>query len=312
MGRHAAGAHDQRRLRRRAADACDAASLSIVARRPRRVRACGLTRCARSFIFPICISAASTSASSRRCVERITSIQPDLIAVSGDLTQRARRRQFQQASAFLGRLPFPKLVVPGNHDVPLFNVAARLFDPFGGYRRWISPDLEPAHIDEEVAMIGLNSARALITGGRGRLNMRADRGGGRRGCGRFRRADQGDRHASSVRSARRIPAEHLVGRASIAMQRFAEAGADLFLAGHLHVSHVGHTADRYNIAGHSALVVQAGTLSTRGRGELNTFNVLRIARPEMTIERYSWETGSRAFDQSFAGTFRHTPEGWTA
>ena len=69
----------------------------------------------------------------------------------------------------------------------------------------------------------------------------------------------------------------------------------------------GHTADRYSIAGHSALVVQAGTLSTRGRGELNTFNVLRIGRPEMAIERYSWETGSQGFDQSFAGTFRHTP-----
>ena len=105
-------------------------------------------------------------------VERITSFQPSLIAVSGDLTQRARRRQFQQASAFLERLPFAKLVVPGNHDVPLFNVAARLVDPFGGYRRWISTDLEPAYIDGEVAVIGLNSARALITGGRGRLNLR--------------------------------------------------------------------------------------------------------------------------------------------
>src|SRR3989304_4029862 len=104
-------------------------------------------------------------------VERITSIHPDLIAVSGDLPQRARRRQFQQASAFLDRLPFPKIVVPGNHDVPAFNMAARIFDPFGGYRRWISPDLEPAYIDNEVAMIGLNSARALIIGGRGRLSM---------------------------------------------------------------------------------------------------------------------------------------------
>ena len=106
--------------------------------------------------------------------------------------------------------------------------------------------------------------------------------------------------------------EHLVGRASIAMQRFAAVGADLFLAGHLHVSHVGHTADRYDIAGHSALVVQAGTLSTRGRGELNTFNVLRIARPELTIERYTWETGGQSFDRSYTGTFRHTPNGWTA
>ena len=157
--------------------------------------------------------------------------------------------------------------MPGNHDVPAFNLAARLFDPFGGYRRWISRDLEPAYIDDEVAMIGLNSARALITGGRGRLND-----------------EQIDRAVARLRTLPPAPVkvivthhpfdlpegvrpEHLVGRASIAMQRFAAAGADLFLAGHLHVSHVGHTADRYDIAGHSALVVQAGTLSTRGRGD---------------------------------------------
>ena len=85
------------------------------------------------------------------------------------------------------------------------------------------------------------------------------------------------------------------------MERLAQVGADLFLAGHLHVSHVGHTADRYNIAGHSALVVQAGTLSTRGRGELNSFNVLRFARPEMTIERYSWQTGDPGIRTSFRG-----------
>lgn len=245
-------------------------------------------------------------------VERITSIRPDLIAVSGDLTQRARRRQFQQAGAFLDRLSFPKVVVPGNHDVPLFNVAARLFDPFGGYRRWISPDLEPAYIDDEVAMIGLNSARALITGGRGRLNVAQIDAA----VARLRPLPPAPikvivtHHPFDLPEG--FPAEHLVGRASMAMAQFADAGADLFLAGHLHVSHVGHTADRYNIAGHSALVVQAGTLSTRGRGELNTFNVLRIARPEMTIERYSWETGGQIFDRTFAGTFRHTPEGWTA
>jgi 3',5'-cyclic AMP phosphodiesterase CpdA len=245
-------------------------------------------------------------------VQRITSIHPDVIAVSGDLTQRARRRQFQQASAFLARLPFPKVVVPGNHDVPLFNVAARLFDPFGGYRRWIGADLEPAYIDEEVAVIGLNSARGLITGGRGRLNLEQIS----TAAARLRQLPTAavkvlvTHHPFDVPQG--IPSDHLVGRASIAMRHFAEAGADLFLAGHLHISHVGHTANRYNIAGHSALVVQAGTLSTRGRGELNTFNVLRIRRPEVAIERYSWETGRPGFDQSFEGTFRHTPEGWTA
>jgi 3',5'-cyclic AMP phosphodiesterase CpdA len=245
-------------------------------------------------------------------LERISTLRPDLIAVSGDLTQRARRRQFQEASAFLDRLRFPKLVVPGNHDVPLFNVAARLVDPFGGYRRWINADLEPAHVDDEVAVIGLNSARALIMGGRGRLNLRQVE----TAVERLRPLPAAPikvivtHHPFDLPDG--FPAGNVVGRASVAMQRFAEVGADLFLAGHLHVSHVGHTADRYSIAGHSALVVQAGTLSTRGRGELNTFNVLRISRPEMAVERYSWEAGSRSFDRSFAGTFRHTEKGWTA
>ena len=244
--------------------------------------------------------------------ESISAIRPDLIAVSGDLTQRARRGQFQRAAAFLDSLPFHKVIVPGNHDVPFFNVPARLFNPFGGYRRWISPNLEPAFIDDEVAMIGLNSARALITGGRGRLNdAQIDSA-----VERMRRLPAAPIKVIVTHHPFDLPegfrAEHLLGRASVAMKRFAEVGADLFLAGHLHVSHIGHTAGRYNIAGHSALVVQAGTLSTRGRGELNSFNVLRIARPELTIERYTWETGARAFDRSYTGKFRHTPDGWTA
>ena len=245
-------------------------------------------------------------------VERITAIQPDVIAVSGDFTQRARRHQFQQARAFLDRLPFSALAVPGNHDVPAFNLAARLLNPFGGYRRWINADLEPARVDDEIALIGLNSARALILGGRGRLNIEQIDAA----VARLQPLPPAlikvivTHHPFDLPEG--FPDGHLVGRAALAMQRFAEAGADLFLAGHLHVSHVGHTADRYNIAGHSALVVQAGTLSTRGRGELNTFNVLRIARPEMAVERYSWESGSQTFDRSFGGTFRHTPDGWTA
>jgi 3',5'-cyclic AMP phosphodiesterase CpdA len=245
-------------------------------------------------------------------LETIRSIAPDLVAVSGDLTQRARRRQFEHARSFLRQLPQPVLVVPGNHDVPLFNLAARLLDPFGGYRRFISRDLEPAYIDSEIAIVGMNSARALVTGGRGRLD--------------------GAQVDAAVARLSALPAslikvvlthhpfdlpdgfdaEHLVGRAAMAMGRLASVNADLFLAGHLHVSHIGATAERYRVAGHSALVVQAGTLSTRGRGESNTFNVLRIARPEVTIERYSWQGGTKPFRQSFAGTFRHTEAGWTA
>ena len=96
----------------------------------------------------------------------------------------------------------------------------------------------------------------------------------------------------------------------MAMAQLAAAGADLFLAGHLHVSHVGHTAERYQTPGHSALVVQAGTLSTRGRGEVNTINVVRLAPPRITIERYSWSDAAQAFQSTWAGDFQRTADGW--
>jgi 3',5'-cyclic AMP phosphodiesterase CpdA len=242
---------------------------------------------------------------------RIGAINPDLVAVSGDFTQRARRREFADARVFLESLPFPKIVVPGNHDVPLYNLAARLTNPFGGYRRYIAHDLEPMVADEEMIVVGLNSARGLVIGGRGRLNEEQVI----RAVDRLKPLSPSLIKVILTHHPFDLPegysSEHLVGRARMAMGRLAEVGADLFLAGHLHVSHVGHTAERYKIEGHSALVVQAGTMSTRGRGELNTFNVLRIARPDMTIERYTWNVDATMFDRSWVGKFRHTSQGWT-
>src|SRR5205814_5705305 len=82
---------------------------------------------------------------------------------------------------------------------------------------------------------------------------------------------------------------HLVGGARMAMGHLAECGADLLLAGHMHVSAVCRTVLRYRIAGHSALVVQAGTAtSTRGRGEMNSFNCIHVERRFITVERWAW------------------------
>ena len=75
----------------------------------------------------------------------------------------------------------------------------------------------------------------------------------------------------------------------MAMARLAAANADLFLSGHLHISHVSHAVDRYEVGGHSALIVQAGTVSTRSRGEQPSFNVLRMQRPEIELSRHSWD-----------------------
>src|SRR6266850_7144789 len=93
-------------------------------------------------------------------IAAVTEINPDLVAVSGDLTQRARSAQFQEARQFLDALPQPQIVVPGNHDVPLYNVFSRFGRPLDKYRRYITEDMQPFYADDEIAVIGINTARS--------------------------------------------------------------------------------------------------------------------------------------------------------
>ncbi len=243
-------------------------------------------------------------------VEAVNKMRPDLVAVSGDLTQRARAAQFERARAFLDALPRPQVVVPGNHDVPLYRIWERFLGPLSKYRRIISSDLEPFYADDEIAVLGLNTARAL-TFKNGRVNERQ--------VARIRE------HLCTYREEVTkfvvthhpfdLPAGHddgdLVGRAAQAMAELARCGADALLAGHLHVSHTGATAERYKVKGHSALVIQAGTAtSTRHRGETNSFNVVRVNHPHVNVERLSWQPERGAFVPSSSETFQHTPDGW--
>ena len=243
-------------------------------------------------------------------IAAINSIHPDLVAVSGDLTQRARSRQFVEARVFLDELPKPQIVVPGNHDVPMHNVFARFIKPLSKYRYYITDDLRPFYHDEEIAVLGVNTARSLTIKG-GRVNEAQ--------IGWM----QEKLSAASPDSIKVIVTHHpfdlpeghderhLVGRARLAMETMANCGADLFLAGHLHVSHTTHSATRYKIKGHSALVVQAGTAaSNRGRGEENSFNVVRVDRPHIAVERYEWQQDRREFGLTTTERFRHTSDGW--
>lgn len=243
----------------------------------------------------------------------INDLSPDLVVVSGDLTQRARRSQFVQAATFLKSIQPPLLVVPGNHDVPMFNVPARVLTPFAGYRTHIADDLEPIFDDPEMLVVGLNSVRTVLFSDEGRLNVsQADRA-----ADRLRLAEPGamkivvTHHPFDVPKGARQ--DKMIGRSRMAMERLAAAGTDIFLAGHLHISHVGGTATRYKIAGHSALLVQAGTMSTRHRGEPNSFNVIRINdRDTVTIDRMAWNPVTSGFTNYWQGTFQLTKGEWAA
>jgi 3',5'-cyclic AMP phosphodiesterase CpdA len=241
-----------------------------------------------------------------RCVEEL---KPNLVAVSGDLTQRARRDEFRAARDFLEKLPKPQLVVPGNHDVPLFNLLARWLFPLSGYSRYITRDLEPFYSDSEIAVVGVNTTRRM-TRKDGRINPEQ--------VGRIEEklAGLSDEITKVLVSHHPfdIPPGHaerdLVGRAEMAMKTLARCGADLLLSGHLHLSRTTHSSERYKIDGHSALIVQAGTVSQRARGETNAFNVIEIDRPRIHVVRYEWNEDRAKFTRAGTEDFVRREAGW--
>jgi 3',5'-cyclic AMP phosphodiesterase CpdA len=232
----------------------------------------------------------------------VCGLAPDVVAISGDLTQRARRDQFRQARDFLARLPQPQVVVPGNHDVPLFNLLARTFRPLGGYRRFITTDVVPVAADPLVWVAGVDTTRPL-----------------RWKSGRVRAAAVArivELIAQSEPSAVKIlvahhPFDAPEGGAADTLASLVDAGIDVFLTGHLHASYTGHTAHRYNAAGRAAVVVEAGTsASTRVRHEPNAFNVLRVVQDAITVEQQQWD--GAAFHVTDTQQFRRDSLGWSS
>ncbi len=242
----------------------------------------------------------------------VHSLAPDVVVVSGDLTQRAKPHQFRAARAFLDQLPKPQIVVPGNHDVPLYNIFQRFLQPLTKYRRFISHDLEPFYADAEIAVAGINTARSL-TFKDGRINDE-----------QIQRLH--DRLAPLPDHITKIVVTHhpfdlpagfdekdLVDRADQAMRVFLKAGADVLLSGHLHTSHVTDTATRYPVDGRAALVVQAGTAtSTRGRGETNSFNRIRSDGDRLHVDRWAWQPEGGKFQEASSDAFDWTDAGWKA
>ena len=245
----------------------------------------------------------------RELVERIG---PDVVVVSGDLTQRAKSEEFEQARAYLDTLPGPQIIVPGNHDISLYNVFRRFVQPLKRYKRYISDDLEPSFVDSEIAVIGVNTARSL-TFKDGRVNKE--------------QVEQIRAQLSKLDdTVVRIVVTHhpfdlpnteddddLVDRAPMAMRTFADCGVDLLLSGHMHTSHAANTAERYKISDFAALVIQAGTAtSTRGRGEVNSFNVVRVESARVEVDRYGWDEVGKQYSVMRTDAFIRAGDVWTA
>lgn len=244
---------------------------------------------------------------------RIDEEDPDLVVISGDFTQRARTEQFEDACRFLTRLKdagHEVLAVPGNHDIPLYDVLRRFLSPLTRYKRFIDDMLCPFIELPGLAVLGINTARSL-TFKDGRISHEQ--------MGLIR-----DTFARTDPNATRVLVTHhpmfalpvgdtgelseAVGRQELALDAAADAGVDLLLAGHNHRASTHSARDLVTRAG-SALVVQAGTAtSTRVREQAQSFNRIDIEPDAIMVTVEGWD-GS-AFVSATAQSYVRTDDQW--
>lgn len=225
-------------------------------------------------------------------------IAPELVVFSGDITQRARSSQFARAREFVERLkPTPVLAVPGNHDIPLFDLPRRVFAPYRRYRKVFGKELQPQWQNADSVVIGVNTTRPArhIDGEISSEQIDAV-------CARLSSAGSGQLRVVVVHQpvdACRIEDECnlLIGHCE-AVRAWAKAGADLVLGGHVHLPFARPLRLRYGADAGSMWVVQAGTsLSTRVRaGKPNSLNLIRVGGARRaTIERWDFDASSKRF-----------------
>jgi 3',5'-cyclic AMP phosphodiesterase CpdA len=233
---------------------------------------------------------------------------PHLIVVSGDLTQRARVHEFREARTFLDRMTAPKVIVPGNHDVPLYNVVARLFHPLKRYRRIVTPDMHPCFQDEELMVAGVNTARST-TWKNGRISLAQIQGL----KAKFEAAPQDHfkvlvSHHPFIPPAKDADAA-LVGRARAALKVLEACGCSLILAGHLHHAYNGDVRPHHLEIKRSILVAQAGTaISHRRRNEANAYNHITLDGNLLNLEVRMWD--GRQFASTGITTYEKSDAGW--
>jgi 3',5'-cyclic AMP phosphodiesterase CpdA len=234
---------------------------------------------------------------------------PSLLIVSGDFTQRARRKQYAAARELLARLPKPQLVVPGNHDIPMFDVIRRFFFPLHRYRHYITSDLHPAYRDEQLFVLGVNSARSFThksgwISTEQLLDLKQRVGQVPPGVVKVVVT-----HHPFVPPPREPHADVIVHGEKY-IDELEACGVDLLLAGHLHLAYHDDIRSHFKVAKRSILSIQAGTAtSTRRRGEPNAYNWITVSPGLCTVAVRAWNASAGCFEESLVTRYARDKQG---
>lgn len=243
-------------------------------------------------------------------LEQARALAPDLTILSGDLTMRARRRELADAKAFVNQLPEPRLLIPGNHDIPLLDhPLERFFKPFERFRETFGGNLEPEFSGAGVHVVGLNSSRAF--------GLHADWSEGR--LSKAQLAGISRRFSNSPPGTLRILVLHhpllelqVAGRAVVKplrelLQAIAGARVDLVMCGHFHRSQL-HAAGLTHQW--KTVISQAPTVcSTRLQGEPQGFHEFQIQEDRMEAIHHVFLEGR--FVRAGSSTFWRSETGWS-
>ncbi len=238
--------------------------------------------------------------------DQLEKLQPELVVVSGDLTERARRGEFLQARDFLSSLPGRKLAVSGNHDVSHWSMFGPLTNPMRRFRRWVEADPAPCYHNAGMLVLGVNPARHDTD----QIHLTAAEAESvrKRLCS-FKEPlfkIVAIHHPFDLREC--YAQRELVGAARLTLEKLASCGADILLTGHFHHGHASGSVSRYQIPGRSTLVVQAGTAtSLRSGSQPNSFNLIRLEPPLIQVEVLGWDPRLATFATLTSNTFKRTP-----
>jgi 3',5'-cyclic AMP phosphodiesterase CpdA len=226
----------------------------------------------------------------RQLAQEAHDLKPDLLVVSGDLVQRADfPHQWEVIKTYLQSLPTPRLVVPGNHDVPLFNVFNRLFRPTSAYTRHISADLNPVFELPGLVVVGGNSAHGLTVDGgfMSREQLRTMEGVFNRYPDSVCKVAVLHHHVVNPPGASR---RRKISNGEEVVEMLDRCGVELLLCGHIHVSYVGTTLDVRPNLRQGTIICQSGTsTSRRGKGRergKNSYNVIEIRDTTIRIGQH--------------------------
>jgi 3',5'-cyclic AMP phosphodiesterase CpdA len=223
-------------------------------------------------------------------------LAPERVLLSGDITQRATAAQFAAARAFCARLRRPVLAIPGNHDIPLVNLAARLLWPYARHQRAFGAELEPVHASPEWLVVCVNTTRRWR-----HKHGQVSREQIARVAARLRQAEPGQLRVVVVHQPVAVPtprdAGDLLRGHAAAVRTWAAAGADVVAGGHIHLPYVLPLHELHAGLARRMWCVQAGTaLSTRLRREANnSVNVLHRQGAAARVERWDFDEATQRF-----------------